>query len=238
MYTIALIGADGAGKTTVGHLLEAQLPTMVKYLYMGVNLDSSNLVLPSTRLFLEFKRMMGKRPDMSGPPDPTRPRRLPKNRVKRLISGIKSSLRLVNRLAEEWFRQLVAWNYHRRGYIVIFDRHFYSDYFASDIYNNDPEKPLTRRIHGFLLEHLYPKPDLVILLDAPAEVLFARKGEGTLELLNRRRQDYLLLGQHLNHFYIVDASQPMEVVVNQIKEIIVSFDQKLKQNLEIQEVRQ
>ena len=48
-----------------------------------------------------------------------------------------------------------------------------------------------RRIHGYNLRRLYPRPDLVILLDAPAEVFFARKGEGTLESIESRRQEYL-----------------------------------------------
>jgi hypothetical protein len=37
-----------------------------------------------------------------------------------------------------------------------------------------------------MLEHFYPKPNLVIYLDAPAEMLFARKKEGTIELLEQR----------------------------------------------------
>jgi ABC-type branched-subunit amino acid transport system ATPase component len=50
MFTVALIGPDGAGKTTIGRRIEHTLPLPVKYVYMGVNLDSSNHMLPTTRL--------------------------------------------------------------------------------------------------------------------------------------------------------------------------------------------
>ena len=42
-----------------------------------------------------------------------------------------------------------------------------------------------------MLNYIFPKPDLVICLDAPGEVLFSRKAEGTIELLEQRRQEYL-----------------------------------------------
>ena len=56
MFTVALIGPDGAGKSTVGRELERRLSFPAKYIYMGVNLESSNLVLPTTRLILGIKR--------------------------------------------------------------------------------------------------------------------------------------------------------------------------------------
>ena len=37
MVTVALIGADGAGKTTVGRRLEEGGEVRIKYLYMGIN---------------------------------------------------------------------------------------------------------------------------------------------------------------------------------------------------------
>lgn len=225
MFTVALIGSDGAGKTTVGRALERRMPHFIKYIYMGVNLETSNLVLPTTRLLLEVKRALGRRPDMSGPPDPTRKKRQPEGSLRRWAASVKSALRLMNRLGEEWFRQLVAWTYLRRGYVVLFDRHFFSDYYAHDIAGNDPGRPLTSRIHGFVLDHLYPKPDLIILLDAPADVLYARKGEGTPALLERRRQEYLQLRQTVEHFAIVDATQEIDAVTGEVAALIQGFRQ-------------
>ena len=223
MFTVALIGPDGVGKTTIGRRLERTLPLPVKYLYMGVNPDSSNRLLPTTRLMHAIKRSRGAKPDVAGPPDPNRLKPRPKGAVKRAVAGLRSSLRLVNRLGEEWFRQGLAWRYRRRGFIVLFDRHFFSDYYAYDIANHAAGRSLSRRIHGLILDRIYPKPDLVIYLDAPAEVLFARKGEGTLESLERRRQEYLHMRGLVRHFAVVDASQPEDDVARAVAELIQDF---------------
>jgi thymidylate kinase len=223
MFTVALIGPDGAGKSTIGRQLIDKLPLPVKYVYMGVNLDSSNLVLPTTRLLLEVKRVRGGRPNMAGPPDPTRVRPRPKSALKRVAAELRTGLRLANLMAEEWFRQVLVWYYHRRGYIVLCDRHFFVDYYAYDVAGNDPGRPLANRLHGLILRRFYPRPDLIICLDAPAEVLFARKGEGTPELLERRRQEYLQLRQVAPHFVIVDATQTEEEVVRLVTGLIADF---------------
>ena len=225
MFSVALIGPDGAGKTTIGRRIEHTLPLPVKYVYMGVNPESSNIMLPTTRLAHMLKRRMGAKPDVAGPRDPTQRKPKPKGMPRRVLAATRSSIRLLNRLGEEWFRQLVAWRLERRGYIVLFDRHFFSDYYTYDIASNGADKRLSSRIHGWILEHVYPKPDLVIYLDAPAEVLFARKGEGGVELLERRRQDYLKLGNLVEHFAVVDASLPEDDVARAVTETIESFHQ-------------
>jgi hypothetical protein len=194
---------------------------------MGINLESSNVMLPTTRLVLELKRLRGIRPDIAGPFDPGRARPDPEGALKRAAVGLKLSLRLVNQLGEEWFRQFLAWNYRRRGYIVLFDRHFFSDYYAYDVVDSRRKRPLTGRIHGFVLKHLYPKPDLLIYLDAPAEVLFARKGEGTIELLEQRRQEYMQLRDLVEHFVVVDASKPEHDVAQAVTDLIQeSYERK------------
>jgi len=223
MFTVALIGPDGAGKTTISRRLEGMLPRPVKYLYMGVNLDSSNMMLPTSQALRAIKRAMGVPPDVAGPPDSRRVKPPPKNVFKRILVGVKSILRLINQLSEEWFRQGLAWYYQRRGDIVLFDRHYFSDYYAYDIANRRGGLPLARRIHGFVLQHIYPRPDLVIYLDAPAEVLYERKGEGTLVTLERRRKEYLQMRDLVKHFVVVDASQPLDDVVRAVTEVISNY---------------
>lgn len=223
MFTTALIGADGSGKTTIARRLEKDLPLSIKYIYMGFSPLSSNVALPTTRFISWIKRLMGKDGDTSGPPDPTRRRPRSKNPLKRTAYGIKAWLRLANRLGEEWFRQIVVWFYRYLGYIILTDRHFFSDYYAHDIANNDPKRPVTSRIHGLFLNHFYPRPELIIFLDAPAEVLFARKGEGSIELLEMRRQEYLQLKDQVQCFVTVDANQPLAKVTADVREAIENF---------------
>ena len=225
MFTVALIGPDGAGKSTIGRKLQEISPLPMKYVYMGVNLESSNLVLPTTRLLLEIKRARGQRPDITVPRDAYFQSQTRKKFRKRAAEGMKSALRIVNVMAEEWFRQLIVWYYTLRGYYVLFDRHFYFDYYDHDIANTDPKRPLSSRLHGFMLQKLYPKPDFVIFLDAPSEVLFARKPERTIEILESKRQEYVRLREVMKDFAVVDVSQPIDTVVRQVCDLIVNFQQ-------------
>jgi thymidylate kinase len=221
-FTVALIGPDGAGKTTLARRLEQELPMPAHYLYMGVSADSSDRMLPTTRLAHALKRRRGAAPDNAGPPDPATVRApKPKGVVKRARRSVRSTLRLANQLAEESYRNVLAWRYLRRGSIVLFDRHYFSDYYAYDIANGGT--PLSRRVHGWALRRVYPRPDLVVYLDAPAHVLLARKGEGTVEALERRRGDYLQLADVTPNFEVIDAARPLEDVAADLVRLISRF---------------
>jgi thymidylate kinase len=220
MFSVALVGADGAGKTTIARALERVLPMDAKYLYMGVNWDASDRLLPTTRLMRAIRRARGTA--SGGPPDYSAPAARRRPPLLRAGRAAWSGLALANRLAEEWYRQALAWSYVRRGVVVVFDRHFFSDYYAHDVVGDRP-RGIDRRVHGFLLEHVYPKPDLVVFLDAPPEVLLARKGEGTLESLERRRQEYADLAARTPHFVAVDAARPLDEVTQDVAAAISAF---------------
>jgi len=222
MTTVALIGPDGSGKTTVARALATALPRPVRYLYMGVSADSSNVMLPTTRLARRVKRAFGGPPDTAGPPshDAIAERRRPTSLPRRALRSVRAALRLGNRFAEEWYRQLVAWRWQRDGAIVIYDRHFFVDYHAYDV-SGEHARSLEQRIHGRLLR-LLPKPDLVVYLDAPGEVLLARKGEGTAEALEQRRLEYRAIAPTVPRFVEVDATQPIEVVVRAVADDIIA----------------
>jgi thymidylate kinase len=221
MTTVALIGADGSGKTSVAKALATVLPHPVRYLYMGVSADSSNVMLPTTRIARRVKRAMGASRDTAGPPthDAIAARRRSSSLPRRILRAARAILRLGNRTAEEWYRQLVAWRWQRQGAIVIYDRHFFVDYHAYDV-SGTHARSLEQRIHGLLLRRL-PKPDLVVYLDAPGEVLLARKGEGTVEALDQRRVEYRAIASIVPRFVEVDATQPVEAVVRAVADSIM-----------------
>lgn len=72
-----------------------------------------------------------------------------------------------------------------------------------------------------LIWSVIPKPDLIILLDAPPEVLQARKQEVCFEETSRQRNAYLSLVRSLENGRIVDASQPLECVAHDVCGIIM-----------------
>lgn len=219
-FSVALIGCDGAGKTTVARTLERETDLPLHYLYMGVSSDSSNRQLPTTKLAHKIKRARGAAPDTAGP-QPPKPPPGPASPLKRLRRSTRSTLRLTNRLAEEWYRQIIAMRALRKGSIVVFDRHFVADYHAADM--TGEQRTLARRVHGWLLLKTYPHPDLIVFLDAPAEVLFARKGEGTIASLTRRREEYMALRNEVEDFVVVPATQPLPDVVDQVEGIIRGY---------------
>ena len=220
MFTVALIGADGAGKTTVARRLEERLPFPATYLYMGDNPDSVSHQLPVTRALWSLRRRRGKEP-AAGPPSPDSHPQQKTGRHMRLQRRTVDTARLVLALAEEWYRQIVVWRLLRRGRVVIFDRHFFADYYAHHVMGDG--RRLSQRIHGIVLDRLYPKPDLTVLLDAPAEVLHRRKAEGTLDALERRRREYLDLVPRDDHFALVDAARPLPAVEEAVLDTITRF---------------
>ena len=226
MISVAIIGPDGAGKSTItGRLEQAGLPAPVKRIYMGVNLEASSLMLPTTRLALAIKSARGRRSDMVGPG--VRPPVPSGSPLKRTVKAGGRGIRLVMWLAEEWFRQAVAEYHRRRGAIVLFDRHFYADYYHFDVSATE-RRAFSSRIHGWLLKHAYPKPDLVICLDAPGRVLFARKGEASEEWLEQRRRQYLQLAAVLPDFVVVDVDRPLDVVTRDVATVITEYFEKRK----------
>jgi thymidylate kinase len=71
------------------------------------------------------------------------------------------------------------------------------------------------------LWRLIPKPDLVILLDAPAEVLQRRKQEVPFAETTRQREAYRALVGTMRNGHVVDAAQPQEQVANDVHDIIL-----------------
>jgi thymidylate kinase len=216
MTSVALVGPDGAGKTTIGRQLADDPGLKVTYLYLGVNPEASNRMLFTTRLIGWFNRRRGTAGDHGPPADAAE---MFRERPPSLKKEIKSTLRVLNQVLDEWYRQAVAEVMQLRGFVVVFDRHYLADYSTHDM-SDATRLPFHRRLHGFVLRHLYPKPDAVVMLDAPAEVLLARKGEGTVEALERRRQDYLALRATTERFYVVDATLDVSEVYSDVTAII------------------
>lgn len=118
------------------------------------------------------------------------------------------------RIARAWWRYSRGMFHRLRGRIVLFDRYTYDALAVS----TDGLNPLVRG-HLWLVGHACPPPDLTIVLDAPAEVLWRRKQEHGVDSLEKARQAFLRFA-HQRDAMIIDAAQPLEEVCRQVTRLI------------------
>ena len=216
MFSVALIGPDGAGKTSLTARLKQCCEVPLQCLYMGINMEASDHTLPTSRLieYLKRRRETKSRAYCRADDSPSEgeiSKRVP-------VRWLWAIGRLINRFLEEWYRQVLSWGYQLRGYAVVYDRHFLYDFTLDGI--DGENQPADKRLHRWFLEHCYPRPRLTIYLDAPAEVLFARKGEKTLEELEQRRRAFLKLEQKVKNFFRIDATRPFDVVYAEVSRLV------------------
>ncbi len=104
----------------------------------------------------------------------------------------------------------------RAGWLIVFDRYYHDLLVDPRRYRYGGPMWLARWVGK-----LIPQPDLWILLDAPTEVLQARKQEVSHEETARQRQGYLELVRDMNNGVIVDASRPLDQVAAAVKRVIL-----------------
>jgi thymidylate kinase len=197
-FSVALLAPDGAGKSTLAKELTRDAYLRARLIYMGTNLDASTVGLPTTRWLHE--QLKSRRNGAAKKKNPPR--------------IILKGAAFVNRLVEQWYRAGVAIGHLLRGRLVVFDRYIY------DSWLNKPPATVWKRLRRKLFESLCPRPDLVILLDAPGQMLFERKGEHTPEWLEKQRRAYLALQDHVPQMRIVDATQQAEAVKREVTAMI------------------
>lgn len=102
-----------------------------------------------------------------------------------------------------------------RGRLVLLDR------LAQDgMLGGGQAKSRLRRLSDDLALYVQPRPDLVLVLDVPGEVMYARKGEHSPEVLEEWRNAYLELAAHLPSARIIDASESESQVRRKASELL------------------
>jgi thymidylate kinase len=105
-----------------------------------------------------------------------------------------------------------------RTHLIVFDRYIYDLLVDSKRVRYGGPRWLLRCIAWIV-----PRPELVILLDAPAEVLWSRKQEVPFSEVVRQQSAYRKVARGLSSAVIVDAAQPAEAVVHDVHRAIVEF---------------
>jgi thymidylate kinase len=133
-------------------------------------------------------------------------------------------LRSCARLLEHWKRLIAVTFYRITGKTVIFDRYLY------DQWTSTRPDTLRSRIRRRVYEFGWPTPELIILLDAPSEVLYRRKQEHTREQLEQQRRAYLALRSRLPQMKVIDASQEAATVEREVITLIWEKYARIRQH--------
>ena len=215
---VALVGPDGVGKTTISRRLAGLLEDPVHRVYAGDNPEDAERMLATTRLVWWCRRRAG-HGVTHGPPLPRRRRH--RSLPARLLQAPRVLALLAAQCGEEWSRLHRARRLARAGAVVVLDRSYLHDYYRHDV--DAPGRSPAERLHGWWLRRVLPRPELTVFLDAPVPVLHARKPEGSIEDLRRRREEYRELEGLTSGWAQVDAGGDPDVVAAAVAAAVRSF---------------
>ncbi len=194
---VVLVGLDGSGKTTVARRLCCLGPEQTRFQRIRYFHFQPRIVRDTTFPLSE-------------------PGNLPRKREQRrsLLGSLLSAARLLkNLLLANLAHRLRVRPLLRRNSFILVDRYFYN-YFLD---------PVSVKYYGpaWLLERVrrwFPRPDLVVVLKAPPEVLLARKQELSREEILRQSARLEQLRFEARETLVVDASLPPEEIARAIWE--------------------
>jgi thymidylate kinase len=210
---ITFLGPDGSGKTTVGTRVEQDLASAFSSIkwYQRRPLGYSSWRWVMRR----YREMYSSPPDrgLSSAADGKVHRDEP-------IRGLSISL---GKLAFWWaftvFGHMVDIRPRLVDHtLVIFDRYLWDLLVYPEHYRYGGPLWLARFVSRFI-----PQPNIVILLDAPPEVIQARKQEVPFEETARQRQAYLKVISGLSNGHVVNASKPLDDVVDEVERIVLGY---------------
>jgi thymidylate kinase len=192
---VVLVGLDGSGKTTVARGICVRIPQserfrQVRYYHWRPALFAgAELPLP------EFRNV-------------PRKEKLKSNLWQSMLSAARLAKNVVLWKLANFFRVQRTVN---GGGLVLVDRYYYNYYL-------DPVSVKYYGPGGLLhrLSRYFPRPDAVVVLSAPAEVLLARKQELSAEEIGRQSRVLEKIDFQAQRVITIDATQSAEVIAEEI----------------------
>ncbi len=105
-----------------------------------------------------------------------------------------------------------------RSTLVIFDRYYHDILVDPRRYRDGAPACVAAAF-----ERLIPRPDILILLDAPAIVLHDRKQEVSMAETVRQREAYREVLLQFPETVMIDANRPVQQVIKNINQVIVKY---------------
>ena len=190
---VVLLGPDGAGKSST----IAALETVLEPLFSKTEVRGFAPTL---------KQLLRRRPPSTSTPHGLKRRSLATSLIRAgwwAVYGLSS-------------HAILRWD-RIRSRLILNDRHFVDILVDPVRYRyGGPRWLLT------LIWRIMPKPDHIILLHGPAEILQARKRELTVEETARQCRDYETLVKPMKNSHIVDATLPFHEVVGIVTDLLLT----------------
>ena len=105
--------------------------------------------------------------------------------------------------------------------LVIFDRYYY-DYFV----DMKRYRYSISSKWAWCFRYIIPRPDLVFVLDAPSDIIYARKQELTIEEIERQRAEFKKLKDKYVNMIVIDTSKQKEDVIAEVTGHILKKQEK------------
>ncbi len=197
---ITLLGVDGSGKSTVLAELEQAL----------AGTAYSGLFVLHRRPQLVYRTAVASR----------------EGSIEHYGKAPHGRFRSAVKLAAMWLDWLAGYfvlirGRRTQGILVVADRHSLLDILVDPRryrYGGSPRWVETA-------VRFLPMPDVIVLLDAPTAVLQSRKQELSAIQTTQLRHNYLELVQAYPPGTVIDASQPLDRVVADMRELLVKMEQ-------------
>jgi thymidylate kinase len=203
-FFVALLGPDGAGKSTVAQALADDPLIRARVVYMGFKRGDG----------WDSRGQRGHQPGFRSADHEGR------------SGALRGGIAYGRRLLAQTRRSLVALTWGLRGRFVVFDRH------PHELLIADPARGHGPRLRRWLLCRTCLRPDVSVLLDAPPELLHSRKNEHPMERAAKQRERYRSLAQAVRDLVLVDSSGSEEESVRRVTSLIwTRYRQRLERGV-------